>query len=412
MGRALNVASKNEPAFPGAARRAPSPLRPRLGVTAALAFALQVFASGSLALAISLPAGLPPDTKPVTPAQLVVLLNYQRDPVGGRAAVLEYAKGPLDDLPIVMLLAIADANLRGGRIRTAGRFFSETIDRNPGPPWTTFAQLGLGWSSVLTGDYTAAERYYGSAAGDGDAGRMAQIMLGWLMAVRGRSREAIAIFDEWSDSPTTSDELRQVALLGTGYAWYWSGDYDRAAHVFDRLATASPHVGLVDDARYAAAWSRVRYGDVSTAVPALIALANGAPTDADDHVPRSLVRLAPMSVLRAGRKRAFRAAEFVNPELRMAALFDGDGAAVARAALAELVQDGDITQEEVPVSLRLTRPVDRRETPAKLTAPAAPMPSPITSEETSPSRLPWIVVLLLLGIALAMWTRRPSAVRR
>ena len=210
-----------------------------------------------------------------------------------------------------------------------------------------------------------------------------------------------------STNGRTADDVRPSRQVAARDRVRW---YNREATTIGRPrlrspATASPHVdGRRREIR--AAWSRCA-GDVSTAVNAISW--QRAPTDADDHVPRSLVRLAPMSVLRAGRKRAFRAAEFVNPSCAArssTATARGRGAPHSPSWCKRATSPG--TGSRLPSA---RQPVERAEAPAKPAAPAA-MPSPIASEETSPSRRPWIVVLLLLGIALAMWTRRPSAVRR
>jgi hypothetical protein len=367
--------------------------------------------------------GLPRDLPPGSPApgsrELQALVDFQRDPVANGPALLALAAGPIEELPMVIVLAAADASLRAGHFRGAGRFFAETLRRRPGQPWATFAELGLGWTLLMTGNSTAAERHYANVAVDGPLGPIAQVMLGWLTAVRGQYAEAIATLDRWSEAAGVTGPVQRVALLGAGYARYWAGDYKAAAEKFDLLQPGGSFSVLADDARYGAAWSRVRAGDTSRALADLVALAESGIVDPHEHVSRARLRLTPRAVLRAGRGNAARISGLATPETRMTAFFDGNGHALARAALAELVGSGVVAPASVPERLLIAPaarvPVARAQA-VDMTAGRVPSSArsaaPPASRGATWRRIVWLAIVLAVVAGLVLWRRQPVAGRR
>lgn len=374
-----------------------------IGLVLALCASLAAPALGQL------PTELPADSPLEGSVERQALIDFQRDPVRNAKALLAIGEGSADRLPTVLLLAVADVHLRAGRTRSATRFFRAVARRDDaGPPWTTFAELGLGWAALLRSDYRSADRHYGVAAEDPQLRTLAQVMLGWVAALRGRTDdEAVERLEEIAVRPSASAPVRQVAYLGAGYARYWRGHYAEAAEAFDRLVLAFPSSPLVDDARYAAAWSRVRDGDVERGVTGLAELAATDPDDAPgagdaaEGVSRALVELAPGAVLRAGRRRAVATSGFAAPDVRMVANFDADGRAAARRALA-LRQRYSEAPDAAAVPVEPTSADEPRERRNAIDVVAAPQATEARAVGRQP--WPWMPALAAaVGGALA-WT--------
>lgn len=362
---------------------------------------------------IELPAELPPDSPEIGSAERQALIDFQRDPVANGQALLNLSAGSARRLPLITLLAAADVHLRAGRTRTATRFFREAARRDAGPPWDTFAQLGLGWTALARRDYAAAAKYYRGIDDAGPLGGIARVMSAWVLALRGRYAEAIAGFDAALGTDLTPN-VRQAGLLGTAYARHWRGDYLDAATAFDRLV--SPPSVLSDDARYGAAWSRVRAGELAAAIPALVALAGEAPLEgAPARVSDAAVSLTPSTVARGGRESTARITGFAGPDARLVAMFDGDGAARARAALGLLDRRGELGAR-VPVDLPPAAPAppvargagDTMRDTARPAAPALARPQVAVepASRASESRAPWIGIALMVLVMVLVLLRR------
>lgn len=362
---------------------------------------------------IELPKEVPPDSPEVGSAERQALIDFQRDPVANGQALLKLNAGSAKRLPLITLLAAADVHLRAGRTRTATRFFREAARRDAGPPWDTFARLGLGWTALARRDYAAAAKYYRDIDDTGPLGGIARVMAAWVLALRGRHADAIADFDAALGTDLTPN-VRQAALLGTAYARHWRGDFMGAATAFDRLA--SPPSVLSDDARYGAAWSRVRAGQVDAALPALVALAGESPADpASPRISDAAVSLTPSTVARGGRESAARITGFAGPDARLVAMFDGDGSALARAALGFLDRQGDLGAR-VPVDLppAMEVPPVERDAGGAVTdtatrvVPARPHPQSVAepAARVSESRAPWIGLALMVLVMVLVLLRR------
>jgi hypothetical protein len=369
----------------------------------------------SVTVGLDLPADLPPDSPAIGSVEREALAEFQRDPMANGKALLRLSAGSARRLPLVTLLAAADVHLRAGRTRTATRFFREAARREAGPPWDTFARLGLGWTALARHDFQAAAKYYRGVDAAGPLGGIARVMMAWLTAFRGRYAESVPLFDRAAAATDLPPTIRQVAMLGAAYARYWLGSFDDAAAAFDRLV--SPPSVLSDDARYGAAWSRVRAGDLDSALPALVALAGEASADtAPKRVSEAAVSLSPATVARSGRESTARISGFAGPDARMVAMFDGDGAALARAALALLGREDELGTHPVPAadaaalaerdagsaasSVR-SQPASKdsaRSAPTSATNPAAPGPTWW--------RAFWITVGLLALASLVVLRRR------
>lgn len=388
-----------------------APRRTRLAAATLLAWACL----HAQARAMDLPTDLPPDSPALASAERQALIEWQRDPIANGEALLRINPGSARRLPLVTVLAAADVHLRAGRLRAATRFFREAARRDAAPPWGTFAALGLGWTALARHDFGAAAKYYRSVDPAGPFGAMARVMLAWVTAFRGRYAEAVPLFDRAASAADVAPNVRQVAMLGAAYARYWLGTFDDAAAAFDRLV--SPPSLLSDDARYGAAWSRVRAGELDVALPALVALA--ADTEDDPHaapVPDAAVRLTPTTVARTGRD-GTRISGFAGPDARMVAMFDGDGAALARAAL-RLLGRREASGADAPLAPGVpvlaerdaAPPVPGTSEPAARRdgAPVSGTAVPAPTHDPAP-RAWWLVAAVAALVVVALGRRRSAA---
>jgi tetratricopeptide (TPR) repeat protein len=372
----------------------------RCAAAAALLLALVAGLSPAAAQPGGFPAELPPDTPVEGSVERDALIEFQRDPVHNAAALLRLGHGSARSLPVVILLAAADVHMRAGRSRSAARFFREVVRRDPGPPWTAFAQLGLGWSDLARGDLAAAERRYASVDTPADVAAIAAVMRGWLAAASGRHGEAIAALDHLA-AHARSGNVREVALLGSGYARYWDGRVDEAAATLDRLEIVAPASPLADDARYAAAWARLQIpGERAEAMSQLAQLAQGG---GDADVARARIELRPRAVLRAGERRSSDVSGFAPPDVRLVAMVDGDGRALARAAL-ELLErrrQADVDRRDAAeIAARTSAAAVVPGDAATETRPAAVL-APASATATGSIRGGALVAIALVALALA-----------
>lgn len=229
------------------------------------------------------------------PAWEPAIRRWAQDPLRNRRLVRRLGREERGDVPPVVLLALADAQLRARRFAAADALFARAAAADPGAPTAAWAALGRAWAAVL------------ALPPDADA------------------RAAL-------DRLVAAAPAGAATALLRAYARWWAGAADAAA-AFDAAAAAADGA-LVDDARYGAARARLRAGDRDTALAMLRDLATWAPT-ARGTVTPALVALERDAVLRAAFAR-YRRAPARAPTAQLHRLLDGDGALLARAALRTL----------------------------------------------------------------------------
>jgi tetratricopeptide (TPR) repeat protein len=337
--------------------------RPRLAPAAAacaLLAALAASAAGQVGQVDQAPPVLDAET-------LRALSDYVNNPGANRGRVLDLAKQS-DALPAPALLAVADAQLRAGRLGDAGRLFHRVLELHPGRPYEGYAELGLGFTTLGMGDQRIID------GGEIDP-LMARVMVGLLDA----NPDAIDTLARESATPVA---LRPGIELSAAYARYWRGDYLRASVAFAAVAEANPTGPLADDARYGAAWSALLGGERDAAISALRDL---AADDGDAPTPRAspaLVSLLRSALLREA-FRGYRRVPPRSPEDLNVAMFDHDGAALARAALHRLHLTGRPT-DDPPTATQVSALVtaDRQREEAK--RPVPPRTDPMPAADATP----------------------------
>jgi phosphatidylglycerol:prolipoprotein diacylglycerol transferase len=309
----------------------------------------------------------------------VSLQKYAQDPLPNRRLLRRLEREGRNDHSPAVLLALADARLRSGSFAAAERLFTRVTAAGVEEPFATWAILGRGWAAVLDG--TTPD----PVAPDGNP--VAAIMQG---LVTSRRDEADRSFARVVADGRASSGLRAVAFLAAAYAAYWAHEDDGSTIAAFDEAAASADGSLVDDARYGAARARIRAGDVAGALPILHDLAtwhsNGRPGPAS----AGLVALDRQAIFRAGFVR-YRRGAVRTPEDQLHVMLDGDGAALARAALRDL---GETLPEPRPVP----RPRVHRATVVTRAAP--PVVHATTPPTAAPSR--WSLPSLAM---VARWTR-------
>jgi hypothetical protein len=287
-----------------------------------LACALVVVAS----LARELPAA------PLDAAGIQTLVRYLGDPPRTRRAMTALGHGGTDEWPAAAVLILADAHVRSGQLEDAARLL-RGIQADDAPAYLKgWSRLGLAWIAFITGDRDTARHYFDRLTLGNWGSPVGRAGLGLTDAIDGQTREAVARLDILA-SGAARLPMRCLSRLLSAYARYWGGQHAAAARLFAEVAADYPKSPLVDDARYGAAWARWRSGDRAGGYAALEALSHETGTGVSPpHIPRSLVELEPQEVFRGALKR-YRLMPAARPVLLMTALVDGDGAALARAAL-------------------------------------------------------------------------------
>jgi hypothetical protein len=246
-------------------------------------------------------------------------------------------------IPPMGLLAIADGFLRAQRPRAAAEVLAEAVRRSEEPVVRGTAELLLGWIALATGD-TAAAREHSSRLTDGEGSwgaLVASVLFGLAAASEGAGHEAFEVLHEVMNDGSTSESLRAVAALGSGYALYWERDYAAAADVLRRAAGTFSGTPIGDDARYAAAMAEYRAGSREIALEKLRDLAGADGEQGTSRAPKhALVALHPRAIFRES-LRSYRGARLVPPDEQIVSIFDLDGRALARAALAQLSGDSN-----------------------------------------------------------------------
>lgn len=344
-------------------------------------------------------------------AWTAALTTYAQDPRRNRRALLPLRREDPRNLDPLHLLALGESALRSRRYASATRWFDQVIDREPGEPWMGWARVGLGWIALAQEDYSGARQQFALVADTSTAvnAGLGRYVVALLDAVNDQP-DAPAQFEAVADDEALSPEIRRAARLARGYALYWQGDYSQAAVVLDQATTAVDVGTLWDDARYAGAWARLRAGDRPAAQAALTSLANGP--GRRQPVANALVNLEPQAVMRAAFER-YRRAPMGPPESHVAIMLDGNGYALAAAALRGFGRSDSRLPPE-PLTYVRTRLQQRDDsgdnTPSRERhrAPAANRPAPAPEPAVPWARVVGGMSLLVLAATVWGWrvTRR------
>jgi len=376
--------------------------------------------AGTLALGLGLAGarGAAADDAPAVvvtrhvPTAEQALSAYAQNPLQNRRGLRQLEHDGTDTLPPVVLLAMGDARLRSGQRRAASRLFEAVLARDLGEPFESWARLGLGWNALRAGDVDAARPYLEEIAAAGTAtSGLAKLLVALIDAGDG-TRAAVETFDQVAADPSVSSDLREVGRLGGAYARYWAGDFRSATPAFEAVVRDYPASKLRDDAQYGAAWSRVRAGERAAGEAALRSLASDAPKHGP-AVSEELVNLDPRALVRAGFGR-YRRGPLRPPEDQMVELLDGDGRAMARAALRHL-DEAPLASASLRRAVAVRPQADaedggRRGTSGAVRAPGA-RPAQQTAAPSPPSgRRGWYAFgAFLFAACLFVATRRHGA---
>ena len=330
------------------------------------------------------------------------LQQYVQDPASHRHDVLRLGKQDADELPPMYRLALADAHMRSGHLRTAARMFGDIAAEEPGEPWQGFAAAGGGWASLMRGDRERARSFFEDAsAAAGATGVLGDFMVGMLDARSGDTSSALDRFAKITDDPDASGDMRAAAAMGQGYASLWAGDDPGAEEAFARAATDDPSDRLGDDARYGDAFARWHHGDRDGAASALreiLAIESPRPVE---HDRGTLVDLSPQKLTRASARR-YRRLPLRAPAEQVLNLLDRDARSAARVALrridagepapriATAAADGDAP------SATAARDADRSGLRASAGPGTQPFASIARAARGDAARFPWLAALLLL----------------
>jgi hypothetical protein len=237
-------------------------------------------------------------------------------------------------------------------------------------------------------------------------------MLAVLDAAAGR-RGGATVLAELAVDPGTPPSLRPLAALAAGYAWRWTGRHRQALGAFERAAQVASGTGLVDDAQYAAALTRLRLGERETALAELETLADAPRRGGRGARSRSLVRLEAGAVLGAGARTY--AGSVLEPEARLAGLLDLDGPTLARVALRQLGHGPEIARGPTMIGAATSGATAESLHPAPRDGEAG------AGAERGPSRGPratsraggrGLLVVVAIGAAVLLWRRPSRALRR
>jgi prolipoprotein diacylglyceryltransferase len=319
------------------------------------------------------------------------LQKYAQNPLRHRRHLRRLEREGRDDHPPVVLLALADARLRAGNFAAADRLFAQAMTANPDEPFATWAVLGRTWARLLAGDVPALPA--------AEQSPVAAVLRGLVEASHRGTNGADDSFAQVAEDPRASPALRAAAALCAAYARYWRQDDDGGAIAAFDAAVAAADGDLIDDARYGAARARLRAGDIAAAQPMLRELAAWHANGRPGPTSPALIALEWRALLRAGFER-YRRGPVRTPEQQVVLMLNGDGAALARAALRDLgeaVPEPRVTPRPkvVPaasVPLRPTPPV------VQVRVPEEPRQSPASLEVISA----WLRRLLLAAAVLVV----------
>ncbi|HZR82810.1 MAG TPA: tetratricopeptide repeat protein [Candidatus Binatia bacterium] len=321
---------------------------------------------------------------PVDGKTAQLLGRYIDNPAANRRAVRALDRKGLEGLPDGALIAVGDAYMRSGDNLSAIGVFATLLDRNPGRPVSSIAEIAIGWALLAEGDVATARTFFAGALAvetasptSADAQRpsvfrladIALLAVSLTDAYQGAGAGAAEPLGQLAVAPGTDAVLRPLARLGAAYAHYWIGDYASAAAVFDYLALEYPDGPTADDARYGAAWSRWLAGDRERALDDLHDLARSDRPSAGRGAA-ALVDLRPADVLVAGLRDDRR--PIASPAQRLAGVLDLDGVALARAAIRRIERGDDSRDATEPAVAPVgAAPEERGATAARADGPGA-----------------------------------------
>jgi hypothetical protein len=259
------------------------------------------------------------------------LARYAQDPAGNRAALLALGRHADGALPPLYGLALADANMRAGHLRTAGRLFEDVMSEDDGGPWQSVAAVGRGWVAVSRGRMDEAREYFADATtASGSTGLLADFMVGMIDSEKG-DPSALDRFARVVNDPDVPDGLKSAASMADGYARFWMGDDAGAGAAFARIADGEAGSPMAAEARYAAALVQWRSGDRDGAENALRDLASAGPGERSRQ-PAGLVKLDPRGMVRASARR-YRRLPWRMPADQVVPMLKADVPSLARVAL-------------------------------------------------------------------------------
>ncbi|HEV7735531.1 MAG TPA: tetratricopeptide repeat protein [Candidatus Binatia bacterium] len=321
--------------------------------------------------------------------------RYAADPMKNRKELRAFRTMDAAQAGPAMSLVLADSDLRAGRRTAAARRFEEVLATHPTPPWNVWAHLGLGSIAMQNDDLESAREHYTTAAAEDSPSRnLALFVLGIIDAQSDDWVEAKARFDEVSASTFAGPSLRSAALLGHAYVAYWSGDLREAADAFAAAPSKLADPRYHDDARYGEAIARWRLGEREDALRTLRVLAAETREGRRPPMTNGLVMLDNDALLKTGFA-DYRRAPLTSPDDKMAAMFDLDSSAMARAALRSL---GGADAATVPAAAPVVAPAALEQSPP-------PFPSPSHKAATSgaePVESYLTTALIALGVLVAV----------
>jgi len=282
--------------------------------------------------------GPPPDVNPQAALWTRLLGRYARDPLGNYAELRRVAGRARSELPPPVALALADGYLRMRHPGAAARVLKGVLARGVGEPWAGWADLDLGWVFLSKNDLgSAAIQFQRLAAERGPASALAQLGVALIEAGDGEYGAGERSFDALATDDGADERLRDAARLGAAYTKYWAGEFAEAVEAFTRVSVDGP---FADDARYGSAISSWHAGAREESLAALRRLAQYRDSDRPPAARGAalsdrLLHLEWGALLRAGFAR-YRQAPVGPPQIVAASLLDGDGVALARAALHRL----------------------------------------------------------------------------
>jgi prolipoprotein diacylglyceryltransferase/tetratricopeptide (TPR) repeat protein len=273
----------------------------------------------------------PPVPDAGTASWAELLARYARDPSANYGELRAFAARTRGDLPVPVVLALADGHLRMGRTRAAANVLESLSVKGLTEPWAGWVELELGWVCLVRRDLpSAAVHFRHVAAADGSSSILAQLVVALIEAGERQYAEADRDFEAVASTSAADPRLRDAARLGAAYNKYWAGQFREAEVAFTRV---SPDGRFSDDARYGAAVALWRMGEREESLTALRRLVHyGNPERLPETFPERLLKLDWRAIVRTGLAR-YRQAPIGPPDAVAASILDGDGIALARAAL-------------------------------------------------------------------------------
>ncbi len=317
------------------------------------------------------------------------------DPAAVRRYVA-FARAQPEKAGAPLLLLAGQYELGRGRFAAADRFFRQALAGAGEGPWRAPAESGLGWAALGRGDLAAARAHYGASARSDPA---ITIVTALLTAADGDASAAAPLAEL---ARSAAPDLAELAWLALGYAYLWSGAGTEADAAFATVTSPA----LLDDATYARAHLELGGRGGEDARATLAALAELAP-DVAARPSRALLALEPGAVLRAGLRRT-RGKAILSEHAQLAAVLDGDGATLARAALRRF--DGE-TPSAAPAAAGTGPGARQAAVPDAAAAPLVPAsdrasrarPPAEAVSSWQPVRLGALALVVVLG---TWWLRR------